>query len=136
MFEVIASGEATLNASGEVSVELVDPDRVPETATITSKTGVRFLVRILRTGDRYGLDDCLTWGIGRSLDLQGGGIGVEFYDTRHNHTRFGQFVSRYGADTILESTSGLDLMSYEPSWKIDAAAMDIVRQWLRQETGL
>jgi hypothetical protein len=100
--------------------------------TITSTTGVRFNARILNPGDRYGLDDCLTWDEDRP--------GVEFYDTRYMHTSRGQFVSRYYVATILgddgygSGTGGLDLMGYEPSWKIDAAAMDVVRAWLRHET--
>jgi hypothetical protein len=111
-----------------------DHEIVPDTAVITSTTGVRFLVRVLRTGDRYGLDDCLTVGEGRSLEISGPGPMVEFYDTRYPHTRFGQFVSRYNLDTILESSGGLDLMGYEPSWKIDAAAMLVVRIWLQHIT--
>lgn len=134
MFEVYASGEARLDASGDVelSVDRVDPDRVPETITVTAANGVRFLARILRTGDTYGLNDCLTKGIGRSRDLDGDGLSVEFYDTRYNHTRFGQFVSRYAVATILGGFGygGLDLMSYEPSWKIDANAMGVIRAWL------
>lgn len=133
MFEVYATGEARLNASGgvELQVDRVDPDRIPETITVTAANGVRFLARILRTGDTYGLNDCLTKGIGRSLDLEGDGLTVEFYDTRYNHTRFGQFVSRYAVSTILsDPRGGLDLMGYEPSWKIDATAMTVVRAWL------
>lgn len=101
--------------------------------TVTSTTGVRFNVRIIRKGDRYGLDDCLVVGEGRAATLEGNGPLVEFYDSRWMHTPRGQFVSRYGVDTILASHGGLDLMSYEPSWKIDEAAMGIVRQWLRDE---
>lgn len=59
---------------------------------------------------------------------------VTFYDTRFQHTEHGQAVSRYAVKTILESAGGLDLVGYEPSWKIDAAAMHIVRAWLRHET--
>lgn len=100
---------------------------------ITSKTGVRFNVRIIRTGDRYGLDDCLTVGEGSSLRLEGPGPFVEFFDSRFPHTENGQFVARYGVDTILRHSGGLDLVGYVPSWKIDAAAMDVVRAWLSHE---
>ncbi len=48
---------------------------------------------------------------------------VEFFDTRHKHTEFGQFVSRYYLKTIQDCTDGLDLMGYEPSWKIGAEGM-------------
>lgn len=115
------------------------PDRVPETLSITATnaTGkVRFLARILRKGDRYGLDDVLTWDEDRE--------GVEFYDARYDHTRFGQFVSRYYVHTIQQGApghhhtvaeTGLDLMGYEPAWKIDGQTMHYVRQWLYLETG-
>lgn len=113
-----------MNAGG--GVELLD-----ETVTITSRTGVRFNVRYLRTGDRYGLDDRLVKGEGTSLRLEGPGDTVEFYDSRYPHTPRGQFIARYGVDTIIDGSHGLDLMTYEPSWKIDAAAMFVVREWLR-----
>lgn len=96
------------------------------TIHITSKTGVRFCVRFLVQGDAYGLDNCLTW---EHADRP----GVEFYDTRHPHTPLGQFVSRYFAETILETTGGLDLLTYVADWKVDAEAMDIVRAWLKAE---
>jgi hypothetical protein len=107
------------------------PERTPETLSITATnaTGkVRFVVRILRNGDRYGRDDVLTWD-----DLR---PGVEFYDARYDHTPLGQFVSRYYVETILEGAgpSGLDLMGYEASWKIDGQSMQIVRSWLHHET--
>jgi hypothetical protein len=99
-----------------------------ETMTVTSTTGVTFRARILRDGTRHGLGQCLTWAETR--------VGVEFYDTRYDHTEFGQFVSRYYVETVLETTlgRGLDLMGYEPSWKIDPAAMAVVRAWLTHET--
>jgi hypothetical protein len=101
-----------------------------ETISITSQTSegpVRFVARILRRGDRYGLNDVLVWDVDPP--------GVEFYDTRYPHTEFGQFVSRYYVRTLLEEHGprGLDLMGYVPSWKIDGSAMVIVRQWLHHE---
>lgn len=102
-------------------------------ATVTAKSGIRFTVRILRTGDRYGLDDCLTVGEGSSLRIEGPGPFVEFFDTRYPHTEHGQFVSRYGVDTILAATGGLDLLTHVADWKVDAPAMDVIRQWLRHE---
>lgn len=121
------------------------------TAVITSRTGRRFLVRILRAGDRYGLDDCLTWADGGRLSPSSDvdRPGVEFYDlTYANTTRpdgeiafgpRGQFVSRYYVDTLLgndrNGAFGLDLHGGIDVWKIDAAAMTVVRAWLRHETG-
>lgn len=97
-------------------------------------SGVRFNVRLLQTGDHYGLNDVLVVGEGDSLRLEGPGPFVEFYDSRYPHTSFGQFVSRYGVSTILEGKTGLNLMGGVADWQIDGAAMDIVRQWLREET--
>lgn len=117
---------------------------VEPTIVVTSITGVRFRARILREGDRYGLDDCLTWEHEDRL-------GVEFYDTRFPHTERGQFVSRYFAETLLDDhcridpgyrygqdgcrhrAGGLDLDGGIPDWTIDSDAMDVVRAWLRLE---
>jgi hypothetical protein len=95
--------------------------------TITATSGVRFNVRILTEGDAYGASGALIW---EHEDRP----GVEFYDARHPFTPLGQFVSRYFVDDILDSTAGLDLYGGEPSWKIDPAAMYVVRRWLLQET--
>lgn len=116
-------------------------EQVTETVSVTSTTGVRFNVVVLETGDHYGLDDCLTVGEGNSLRLEGEGPFVEFYDARFAFTPQGQFVSRYGVSTILGTdgygtgTGGLNLDAGIPDWKIDAAAMDVVRAWLRHEIG-
>ena len=103
--------------------------------TVTSAvSGVRFNVRIIRTGDRYGMNNMLTVGEGASLRLEGPGPMVEFYDSRYPHTEFGQFVSRYGVSTILGGHTGLNLMGGVADWQIDGAAMDVVRRWLLDET--
>jgi hypothetical protein len=83
----------------------------------------KFNVRIVRKGDKYGLDFCLTHKQDDSL--------VEFYDVRYPHTEFGQFVSRYYVSTILErERNGLCLDGGVPDWSISANDMDIVRAWL------
>lgn len=114
------------------------PNRVPETIVVTASNRIRFLARILRTGDRYGLDDVLEWTEDRP--------GVEFYDTRHPHTRFGQFVSRYYVETLMEDFGpfgvedfgpfGVDLHVGIADWKIDGQAMMLVRRWLHHQTGV
>lgn len=140
------SEEMMLVECDEVDCEetpYVDPTSLRDlsVASITSTTGVRFNVRILRDGDRYGLNDCLVVGSEASVKLEGHGPFVEFYDSRYPHTPIGQFVSRYGVDTILGTDGygtgrgGLDLMGYVPAWKIDAAAMAVVRTWLAHEIG-
>lgn len=112
---------------------------------ITNDRGHNFNVRIVRVGDRYGRDDCLVHGKEKS-DLKDEGPMVEFYDAENEGAAFGtrgQFVSRYYITTILglgkwnpgeAKDTGLDLMGYEPSWKIDAKAMNLVRDWLDNQT--
>lgn len=96
--------------------------------TITADNGVPFLVRIVREGDTYGLNDCLTHDEPMPL--------VEFYDTRYPHTSRGQFVSRYYADTIagVRSGRGLDLDGGVPDWTIDGESMRFVSAWVRIAT--
>jgi len=103
------------------------------THTITTTTGRRFAVRVVRRGDRYGHEDCLTHD--RDLAL------IEFYDLSYPETfgERGQFVTRYDADTLLGEraphykpspwtkpqgvTGGLYLDCGVPEWTLDAAAM-------------
>ncbi len=100
------------------------------TFKIQNEIGREFNVKILWKGDAYGRDKCLTHDEVEPL--------VEFYDATYSEengdTRFdpeGQFVSRYYAETILERDDcGLDLMGYEPAWKVDYKAMRKVRAWL------
>jgi len=109
---------------------------------ITSESGVRFRLRIVRAGEAYGRTNALT----ADRDL------VEFYDTRYDHTEFGQFVQRYYVETLLDDRcpahpgyrygdegcrhgfGGLNLdTNAGEDWWIDPAAMDVVRAWLRLE---
>lgn len=86
----------------------------------------KFFVRIVRKGDRYGLDFCLTHNENEPM--------VEFYDTRYPHTEFGQFVSRYYLSTTLEGdNTGLCLYGGVPEWTVSAEDMAAVRAWLKLE---
>jgi len=85
----------------------------------------KFNVRIVRTGDSYGLNFCLTHGENAPL--------VEFYDSRYAHTEFGQFISSYYVSTILESDKGLCLEGSEAEWSVSADDMAAVRAWLKKE---
>ena len=84
----------------------------------------RFNVRIVRTGDAYGLDDRL---------INDGAPLVEFYDNRHMHTPRGQFVSRYYIDTLLDRPDGLGLAldGGVPAWTVNADDMRLVVAYLR-----
>ena len=84
-------------------------------------TGIEWTARIVKTGKKYGLDDCL---------VNDGGSLVEFYDGRYDHTEFGQFVARYNAGTIAGVAGGLDLCGYEANWTICARTMGEIRAWL------
>ena len=90
-----------------------------------------FTVKIIRKGDAYGLNDCLTHD-----DEQGFGSMVEFYDASQNPAHFdpeGQFVSRYYISTIMEGVyadQGLCLDGGIPVWAIDRITMREVRNFL------
>jgi hypothetical protein len=92
----------------------------------------KFNVRILRKGDKYGRDFCLTHDEDKPL--------VEFYDGRYPHCEYGQFVTRYYVSTILgtdkwgRGAGGLILDGGIPAWTVSAEDMDTVRDYLRAET--
>lgn len=82
-------------------------------------------VRIVEKGDKYGLNDALTHKGERPL--------VEFYDTRHEHTDLGQFVTRYFLGSLTEGEGGLYLDGCEPEWTIHRPCMNRIRDWLRRQ---
>ena len=92
--------------------------------------GQPWTIRIVDEGDKYGRDDCLTYEKEEPV--------VEFYDDDNLFDKdeasgevLGQFVSRYYISTIADGgTGGLDLMGYEPKWKISSLAMNSVREYL------
>ena len=95
-----------------------------------NERGQPWTIRIVEEGDKYGRDDCLTYEKDEPV--------VEFYDADNPYTIdapsgtvLGQFVSRYYISTIADGGSGgLDLMGYEPKWKMNALVMDNVRAYL------
>lgn len=94
---------------------------------ITNDEGRTFLVRAVRKGERYGLDDCLTHDEADPL--------IEFYDLSADPKKFGergQFVSRYYASTLAKRDGlGLCLDGGIPEWSIDAEAMKPVHELAR-----
>ena len=87
----------------------------------------KFNVRIVKTGDKYGLDDCLT---------NDGDPMVEFYDSRYQNAefgQFGQFISRYRINTLIDHNHGLNLYGGEPDWSVSADGMKQVIEYLRQQ---
>ena len=96
----------------------------------TSKIFGHFNVRVLRKGEKYGLEDCLTHKERKPL--------VEFYDYRHRNDKEwkrGQFVSRYYAETLLKHDLNFGLLLYgdSPEWTVSAESMQEILAWLRQE---
>ena len=103
---------------------------------ITNDAGRAFNVRVVRKGDTYGLNDCLTYGseggshssCGAASDAAAarGEVLVEFYDATYaNHPASrGQFVARYYLSTLKERSSawlrppGLCLHGGVPEWVI------------------
>ena len=83
--------------------------------------GLAFTMRIVRKGDRWGLNDALTHNLDDPY--------VEFYDQRYTKGfgPRGQFVSRYYLSTLVEDrerlADGLDLYGGVASWSLDRQAM-------------
>lgn len=84
---------------------------------VTNTIGVLFHVRIVRTGDRYGRNDCLT---NEDQPM------IEFYDASQDPEKFGprgQFVSRYELDTVakvVHNGTGINLCGHVRQWFVDA----------------
>jgi hypothetical protein len=115
---------------------------VKNAAGSSPSSGREFLVRVIRKGDRYGLDNCLVHD-----DARNWGPMIEFWDlTNANKPGLGglggfgpdgQFVSRYYARTLAEdyregsARQGLCLHGGVPEWNVDAAAMTKVLELVR-----
>jgi hypothetical protein len=91
----------------------------------------KYNVRIVRKGDKYGREFCLTYDKDEPM--------VEFYDSRYPHAEYGQFVSRYYVATILgtdrygSGEGGLCLDGGNPNeWSVSEQDMDTVRDYLRK----
>lgn len=105
-----------------------------ETLVFTdSSTKIGWTARILRSGDAYGLNNCLLWDSDKP--------GVEFYDRRYPHTALGQFVTRYYVDTLLgrdewgsdiRKGPGLSMQSDIPDWSLNSKSCRVVGDWLEK----
>lgn len=101
--------------------------------TVTNESGDQFNVVILKKGDRYGLDNCLTHDKDRPV--------IEFYDAEYPihkdpHGKIlGQFVSRYYTKTLLESNlhGGLCLDGGISKWHISSDNLKDVITYINQE---
>ena len=82
--------------------------------------GVPFTMRLVDTGDSYGLNDCLT---------NDNPPMIEFYDARYTREPYGprgQFVQRYYVETLatIKPGAGLNLDNGVADWTIDGATLD------------
>lgn len=90
-------------------------------------TGTQWYVRIINVGEFYG--NGATWE---------GKPGVIFYDFDYAHQNgfgpMGQQVSTYYLDTLLEHKQGygIDLMGYEPKWKIHWGCFSEIFRFLEE----
>lgn len=98
-----------------------------EGRVITNDAGRRFLVRVVRKGERYGLNDKLVHDGGASIGKENDPL-IEFYDLTHcdKFGPRGQFVSRYYASTLATHNGGLTLDGGCHVWSVDARAMQPV----------
>lgn len=94
----------------------------------------RWNLRVVREGDRYGADDCLTHKDSRPM--------LEFYDATQSVRLFGlrgQFVNRFYFETLLDDESelrrrGLRLCGHVPAWDVTAAEMVEVFAYIKKES--
>jgi hypothetical protein len=87
-----------------------------------------FNIRIVNTGDKYGVNDCLT---NNKAPM------IEFYDARFTHGADGargQFVTRYYIETITDSgcPNGLCLDGGVPVWFVSAEGMKEVIEYIKE----
>lgn len=100
-----------------------------ETFRVEASHGVPFEIRVLADDDRYGAYRDGQW----ALRVERGSEPlVEFYDARHRHTPFGQFVSRYQLSSLVDHRAGLNLAGGISDWKIDAQSLRTAMSWAQQ----
>ena len=87
-----------------------------------------WLARMVRTGQRYGREDCLTHDGPEAM--------IEFYDATQDLAKFGprgQFVSRYYASTFADAVAdgrGLNLHGGVPAWCLTPSDVRTVAAWM------
>lgn len=90
----------------------------------------KYNVRIVNTGDKYGVNDCLT---NTKAPM------VEFYDSRFNGGADGgrgQFVTRYYVETLINGyyPHGLCLDGGVSAWTVSAEGMQQVIEFIEGAT--
>jgi hypothetical protein len=87
------------------------------------RTNINWIVRLVRPSETYG-----NLVVNDSHDSL-----ILFYDSRYKHTPYGQFVSSYCAQTLMNHTDGLCLDGGEPKWVLSSISMNQVKRWLNSE---
>mgnify|MGYP003657691028 CR=1 FL=1 len=113
--------------------------------SFTADNGTPFVVRMVRHGDKYGLDMCLTHTPHPEYDFDS--PLIEFYDARYDFdkdtdgTPMGQFVSRYYLSTLTDTRTqvrrnennepnrGVQLHGDVAAWSVDPQSLATVIQW-------
>jgi hypothetical protein len=102
----------------------------------TAQNGTPFVARMVRHGDIYGRDMCLTHTPQPEYDLDS--PLIEFYDARYDFdtdtdgTPIGQLVSRYYLSTLQDqrqTNRGVQLHGNEPAWSVDPQSLANVIRW-------
>jgi hypothetical protein len=96
-------------------------DRVEQ---FTTAGGVPYTVRVVPTGAKWG----------PNLTIEGEEPVVEFYATRGtepDHGKWGQFVSRYSLDVLMEGDDDRGLF-LAGGWSVDPTTTDDIRAWVRR----
>jgi hypothetical protein len=95
----------------------------------------KYNIRIVKNGDKYGLDHKLTYDEDKPM--------VEFYDARYPHSEFGQFITRYyigtilcldgyyGSDRPLDNGLCLD-GGNRNEWSVSSCEMQVVKDYISQ----
>ena len=123
----LSSARPAAEVATEPDTAPTEPTDPRPTTPVTNDQGVTFHARLIRTGDRYGLADCV---------VNDRAAMVEFFDAEADPAKFGplgQFVSRYYVDTFNEANEdgrGIALDGGVPRWTITAANVAEVAAWL------
>jgi hypothetical protein len=132
-------GKFAPDVNPESTVNLADVVR--NKTRVTNSNGVEFEVRIIREGDRYGMNDCLVNDSSNRFFNENDPVLVEFWDAGQDPDVFEngcQFTGgRYSLHTLLDDTDngyGLNLYGGEPRWSIDGKAMKTIYEWLEPIT--
>lgn len=103
------------------------PIEVQQKIKKITSNNIEFNMRIVENGENYGLNNKLIHNKEEPL--------VEFYDTRFDITSLGQFVTRYGYNTLLESkNNGLDLCGGNNDWKLNNKEFKEVQDFLKKQS--